>query len=161
MQQITFTPIGIIHTPHQEQNKTPIQPVYAENIAGTVEVFEQFAEGLKDIEGFSHLYMIYYFNKTDKIKLIVKPYLEDVERGLFATRAPFRPNKIGLSIVRLIKREENFLHIENLDILDGTPLLDIKPYTAKFDRMETVKSGWQDLIDDNTAKQKGKRDYEP
>ena len=157
--RIFFSPIGIIHSPHQEKQKTPIQSVYANGIKGKVEIFPEFTEALKDLDGFSHLYLLYHFNKSNIVKLTVKPYLEDATRGLFATRAPSRPNPIGLSIVKLNSIENNYLFIENIDILDGTPLLDIKPYTAKFDIMDNVKSGWQDSIDNNTARIKGKRDY--
>ena len=159
MEQIIHKPIGIIHSPHQEEKKTPIQPVYAEGIKGKVEIYPEYVEGLKDIEGFSHIYLIYYFHRTNDVKLITKPFLEDTERGIFAIRAPFRPNKIGLSIVKLLKQENNYLYIENVDILDGTPLLDIKPYIARFDSFEVIKSGWQDNVDEATAKLRGKRDY--
>lgn len=159
MELITYIPIGVIHSHHSEMKKTPIQPVYAENIKGLVEIYPEFTQGLKDLDGFSHIYLIYSFHKEKNVKLIVKPYLEDVERGVFATRSPFRPNKIGISVVKLIKIENNFLHIENVDILEGTPLLDIKPYTTKFDLFDVLKSGWQDDINNDTANIRGKRDY--
>jgi len=160
MDQINYKPIGIIHSSHKESEKTPIQPVYAQGIKGKIEVYPQYIEGLKDLEGFSHIYLIYHFHKSDKVKLTVKPFLEDVERGLFSTRAPFRPNAIGLSIVKLLKIEDNFIEVENIDILDGTPLLDIKPYTSKFDSFEVLKSGWQDNVREDVAQVKGRREYQ-
>jgi len=160
MEQMTYSPIGIIHSPHKEPEKTPIQPVYAQGITGKIEVYPEYVEGLKDLEGFSHIYLIYHFHKSDKVKLTVKPFLEYVERGLFSTRAPFRPNPIGLSIVKLLKIEDNFIEVENIDILDGTPLLDIKPYTSKFDSFEVLKSGWQDNVREDVAQVKGRREYQ-
>lgn len=159
IEKITFSTIGIIHSPHQQKEKTPIQPVYAEGINGRVEVFPEYVDALKDLEGFSHIYLVYYFHQCQQVKLTVKPFLEDVERGLFSTRAPFRPNPIGISIVRLNKIEGNILFIDNIDALDGTPLLDIKPYSARFDRFEDVSSGWQDNIDENIAQIRGRRAY--
>jgi tRNA-Thr(GGU) m(6)t(6)A37 methyltransferase TsaA len=155
----SYKSIGIIHSPHKKLDETPIQPVYAKGTQGFLEIFSDYAQGLKDLEGFSHIYLIYVFHKESETKLIVKPFLEDEERGVFATRAPVRPNKIGLSIVKLLKIEGNKIFIENIDVLDGTPLLDIKPYCSKFDIIEGVKSGWQDNIDENTANIKGKRNF--
>jgi tRNA (adenine37-N6)-methyltransferase len=156
---ITFSPIGVIHSGHSIARQTPIQPAYAKGCPGRVEIFPEYAEGLQDLEGFSHVYLVYYFNQAEPAKLIVKPFLQDVERGVFATRAPCRPNAIGLSIVELLRREGRILHLDGVDILDGTPLLDIKPYSAKFDRLETTRNGWQDEVDEQTAKRLGRRDY--
>ena len=155
----TDTPIGIIHSEHALMEKTPIQPVYAKGSKGWVEVFPEYVDGLCDIEVFSNIYLIYHFHRAEPAKLRVKPFLQDVERGVFATRAPCCPNTIGLSIVELIRREGAVLSLEGVDILDGTPLLDIKPYTAKFDRIETTRNGWQDEVDDDTAKLLGKCGY--
>ncbi len=157
--RIIYNPIGIIYSEHTIAEKTPIQSVYARGCKGRVEVFPEFAEGLRDLEGFSHIYLIYHFNRTDQVKLIVKPFLQDMDRGIFSTRAPYRPNAIGLSIVDVIGRENNILHVDGLDILDETPLLDIKPYTAKFDLHQVRKNGWQDEVDENTAQRRGKRGY--
>ncbi|HOC60948.1 MAG TPA: tRNA (N6-threonylcarbamoyladenosine(37)-N6)-methyltransferase TrmO [Smithellaceae bacterium] len=157
--RIIYNPIGIIYSEHTIAEKTPIQSVYARGCKGRVEVFPEFAEGLRDLEGFSHIYLIYHFHRTDQVKLIVKPFLQDMDRGIFSTRAPYRPNAIGLSIVDVIGRENNILHIDGLDILDETPLLDIKPYTAKFDLHQVRKNGWQDEVDENTAQRRGKRGY--
>jgi len=160
MQEFTYRPIGIIHSEHTVAEKTPIQPVYAQGCKGQVEVFTEFAEGLKDLDGFSHIYLIYHFHQSSpQVKLIVKPFLQDIEHGIFATRAPCRPNAIGLSVVELEKIEGRILHINGVDILDGTPLLDIKPYTAKFDLYDIKKNGWQDDVEDETALRKGKRGY--
>ena len=159
--KVCYQPIGIIRSGHLEADKTPIQPAYAQGCKGRAEIFPEFAEGLRDLEGFSHLYLIYHFHHAGHVKLSVKPFLQDVVRGLFATRAPCRPNPIGLSIVRLVKIEGTTLHLEDVDILDGTPLLDIKPYTAKFDCITTTRNGWQDAVDNGTAMQRGVRGYRP
>ena len=159
MQALTYRPIGIIHSEHTAAEKTPIQPVYAQGCKGQVEVFTEFAEGLKDLQGFSHVYLIYHFHQSLPAKLIVKPFLHDIEHGIFATRAPCRPNAVGLSVVELEKIEGRILHINGVDVLDGTPLLDIKPYTAKFDLYDIKKNGWQDDVEDETARRKGKRGY--
>lgn len=156
---IRYRPVGVIRSEHVAADKTPIQSVYAQGCKGRAEIFPEFAEGLRDLEGFSHLYLIYHFHRADHVKLSVKPFLQDVVRGLFATRAPCRPNPIGLSIVRLVKIEGMTLHLEDMDILDGTPLLDIKPYTAKFDCIATTRNGWQDEVDETTAHRFGKRGY--
>ncbi len=156
---VTLSPIGVIHSPHTNEKKTPIQPVYAEGIKGTAEVFPEYAEGLRDIEGFSHIYLIYHFHRAQPIRLIVKPFLEDAFHGAFATRTPYRPNPIGFSVVRLIAREDHILHIEDVDVLDGTPLLDIKPYISRFDHRENVRNGWQEHIDEDLARLRGSRKY--
>lgn len=114
---------------------------------------------MRDLEGFSHVYLIYHFHRSGPARLVVKPFLQDVERGVFATRAPCRPNAVGLSIVELVRREGNVLHLDGVDILDGTPLLDVKPYTARFDRIESTRNGWQDEVDEETARERGKRGY--
>ncbi|GAF87189.1 unnamed protein product, partial [marine sediment metagenome] len=124
-----YRPIGVIRSEHVVAEQTPIQPAYAQGCKGLVEVCPEFEEGLRDLEGFSHLFLIYHFHQAEPAKLVVKPFLQDVERGVFATRAPCRPNAVGLSIVELVRREGNVLHLDGVDILDGTPLLDIKPYT--------------------------------
>lgn len=158
-QSIRLHTIGVIHTPHHKPNETPIQPVYAEGIKGTVEVYPEFVDGLRDIEGFSHICLLYYFHKASVTKLLVKPFLEDVEHGVFATRAPCRPSPIGFSVVRLTSREGNLLHVEDTDILDGTPLLDIKPYISRFDYRKNVQCGWQERVDEAEARKRGQRQY--
>jgi tRNA-Thr(GGU) m(6)t(6)A37 methyltransferase TsaA len=156
---ITYRPIGVIHSEHLAVEETPIQPVYAKGCKGQAEIFAEFADGLRDLEGFSHIYLIYHFHRAGPARPMVKPFLQDVERGVFATRTPCRPNAIGLSVVELVRREGNVLHLDGVDILDGTPLLDIKPYTTKFDLVETARNGWQDDVDEETAGQRGRRGY--
>lgn len=157
---VSYRPIGVIHSEHITAQKTTIQPIYAKGCMGRAEIFPEFVQGLQDLDGFSHIYLIYHLDRAGSAKLIVKPFMEDVERGVFATRAPCRPNSIGLSIVELVRREGNVLHLDGMDILDGTPLLDIKPYTAKFDHIETMHNGWQDGIDEETARRRGRREYQ-
>jgi tRNA-Thr(GGU) m(6)t(6)A37 methyltransferase TsaA len=135
-------PIGIIHTPYKEKSECPIQPLYAPNATGRVEVFEKYAAGLKDIETFSHIYLLYQFDRAGEIELIRPTFLDDESHGIFATRHPCRPNSIGMSIVKLVKRENNVLIVEGIDVLNMTPLLDIKPYIPRFDRIETATEGW-------------------
>lgn len=159
--RIIYKPIGIIRSEHKLAEKTPIQPVYAKGCKGQAEIFDEFAEGLADLDGFSHIYLIYHFHQVRETRMIVKPFLQDVDRGIFSTRAPFRPNPIGLSIVDLIKIDGNLIHFDGADILDGTPLLDIKPYTEKFDLHDVKKSGWQDEVDEETANRRGKRGHRP
>lgn len=136
--------IGIIHSPHRQAAGTPIQPLYATGIPGTVEVFPEYAEGLKDIEGFDRIWVVYWFDRAPSASMHVKPFRDKQERGLFATRAPARPNPIGLSCVKLLQIRGNLLDVSDVDILDGTPLLDIKPYVEKFDHFPNCRSGWLD-----------------
>jgi len=157
--EIIFKPIGLIRSEHLVAQQTPIQPAYAKGCKGRVELLPEYAEGLRDLEGFSHIYLIFSFHRAGPMQLIVKPFLQDTPRGVFATRAPCRPNGIGLSIVELIGREDNVLLLDGVDILDGTPLLDIKPYSTKFDCLQTTRNGWQDEVDEETAQRLGRRDY--
>ena len=140
--EIIYEPIGIINTPFNKVEGVPIQPAGAENTKGKVKVFEKYSEGLTGLEGFSHIILLYHFHKAKDFSLKVVPFLDDSEYGIFATRAPKRPNAIGLSVVKLLGIENNILHIENIDVLDGTPLLDIKPYASLFDNVENEKNGW-------------------
>ncbi|MDK2896735.1 MAG: tRNA (adenine37-N6)-methyltransferase [Candidatus Atribacteria bacterium] len=142
MTQICYQPIGIIHSPHRESKGTPIQPRGAAGITGTVEIFRPYVEGLQDLEGFSHIILLYHLHLSQPAKLKVKPFLDQKLRGVFATRAPARPNPIGLSIVKLLSVEDHLLHIQEVDIIDGTPLLDIKPYLPDFDSPVVEKQGW-------------------
>ena len=139
---ITIKPIGIIHTPYKNQSGIPIQARFGNDAEGYLEIFEEYAQGLKDIEGFSHLFLIYYFNQATEEKLIGKPFLEDEPHGIFAIRSPMRPNHIGISIVKVTKIEHNKITFCDVDILDNTPLLDIKPYISHFDVRDNVKNGW-------------------
>lgn len=135
-------PIGTIHSPHENIRDMPIQPRGAAGIEGRVLVDDVYMEGLQDLEGFSHIYLIYCFHKTERTQLRVIPFMDSQPRGVFSTRSPLRPNHIGLSIVRLKKIEGNTLVVQDIDILDGTPLLDIKPYIKKFDAVADSRSGW-------------------
>jgi tRNA-Thr(GGU) m(6)t(6)A37 methyltransferase TsaA len=139
--EFTIHPIGIIHTPFTGKDGTPIQASRSEAV-GRVEVYPEFADGLQDIDGFSHILLLYVFHRSSGYTLSVKPFLDDQQRGLFATRYPARPNPIGLSIVRLLRRDENDLIVEGIDVLDGTPLIDIKPYVPDFDVRTEVRTGW-------------------
>ena len=158
MKEIKFKPIGIIHSPFREPKGTPIQPASAKGIKGTIEIFPEYAEGLKDIEGFSHIILIYHFHLSKPSSLIARPFMDNKPHGIFAIRGPSRPNPIGVSVVRLIKIKENFLYIQDLDIVDGTPLLDIKPYVPEFDKKEKVKIGWltKNINKLSTAKDDGR-----
>lgn len=138
----TFSPIGTIRSPFREVKGMPIQPAGAGRFEGRVVVDKPYEAGLADIEGFSHIILIYVFHQASGFSLSVKPFLDTQERGLFSTRAPRRPNPIGLSIVRLIKRKGNILHIQGVDVLDRTPLLDIKPYAPAFDSVPNASVGW-------------------
>lgn len=142
MDEIKYKPIGIIHSPFKEPKGTPIQPKAAKDIDGSVEIFPEYAEGLKDIEGFSHIILIYHFHLVKKPSLKVKPFMDNQIRGVFSTRAPSRPNPIGISVVRVVKIEGNTIYIRDVDIVDGTPLLDIKPYVPKFDVRDVERIGW-------------------
>ncbi|MDH5440125.1 MAG: tRNA (N6-threonylcarbamoyladenosine(37)-N6)-methyltransferase TrmO [Candidatus Bathyarchaeota archaeon] len=142
MKEIRYKPIGVIQSPHKKPLGTPIQPRAAENVDGTVEIFPEYVEGLKDLDGFSHVILVYHFHLSKGLSLRVKPYMDDESHGIFATRAPPRPNPIGISVVRLIGVEGNILHIKDVDIVDGTPLLDIKPYVPEFDVRNVEKIGW-------------------
>ena len=153
--QITYRAIGIIHSPFKEPEGTPIQPGAAKGIEGMVEVFTQYEKGLKDIEGFSHIILIYHFHLSKAYSLEVKPYMDNKLHGLFATRAPTRPNPIGLSVVRLTKVERNNLYIKDVDIVDGTPLLDIKPFLSEFGKKDKIRKSW---LKDNINKLDKSRD---
>lgn len=137
-----FHPIGTIHSPFTEPAGMPIQPAGADDAAGTVVLEAAYAEGLRDLEGFSHVILIYHFHRSQGHELLVTPYLDDRVHGVFATRAPRRPNPIGLSVVRLTGREGAVLHVEGLDVLDGTPLLDVKPWVPDFVARGEVRTGW-------------------
>jgi tRNA-Thr(GGU) m(6)t(6)A37 methyltransferase TsaA len=151
---ICFTPIGTIRTPFKKREGMPIQSGISGGIKGTVTLKKKYTEGLLDLEKFSHIYLVYYFHKSRGYNLRVIPFLDDIPHGLFATRAPGRPNAIGISVVRLISIKDNVLEIENVDILDGTPLLDIKPYTSQFDIHDVEKNGWLDNKSGNSDKVK-------
>jgi len=152
---ITYRQIGIIRSPFAEARETPIQPAGAAGINGSVELFPEYARALKDLEGFSHIILLYHFHLSKGSSLVVKPFLDSESRGVFSTRSPSRPNNIGLSVVRLVGIEENILHIQDIDIIDGTPLLDIKPYVPDFDIREVQRFGW---LENNIHKLRDARD---
>lgn len=134
--------IGLIRTPFQHSEGTPIQSAVANRTQGVIELFPEFAPGLRDLAGFERIWLIYLLDRASSAQLIVRPYLDTQERGIFATRSPARPNHIGLSAVRLLGVEQNRLLISDVDMLDGTPLLDIKPYVPAFDCFEVTRTGW-------------------
>ena len=139
---IFYKPIGIIHSPFKLPKGTPIQPKAARGIKGSIVVEKEYAEGLKDLDGFSYIVLLFHFHLSPGYCLKVKPYMDDNFRGVFSTRAPKRPNSIGLSVVKLLRIKGNLLKIEDIDIVDGTPLLDIKPYVPDFDVREAESIGW-------------------
>jgi len=144
MKQIKLKPIGIICTPYKDPKKAPIQGKFKKKIRGRIKLFPNYRPGLKDIEGFSHLILIYYFHKAKKEKVLAQPFLEDEIHGIFAIRSPMRPNHIGISIVKLEKVKNNTIIFSEVDMLDNTPLLDIKPYVSYYDSRKNVKNGWLD-----------------
>ncbi|MFH1479817.1 MAG: tRNA (N6-threonylcarbamoyladenosine(37)-N6)-methyltransferase TrmO [Pseudomonadota bacterium] len=142
--EFTFKAIGIIETPYTSKTGVPIQGIFDPESEGKAEIFEEYEPGLKDIEGFSHLILLYVFDRSKGYDLICRPYMEDDLHGVFTMRAPRRPAPIGFSVVRLVKREKNILYLAEVDMLDGTPLLDIKPFVPKFDHRENVSVGWME-----------------
>ena len=139
---IGYVPIGIINSPWKTGEGMPIQPCGAAGIRGSVTVFGEYLPGLKDLDGFSRIYLIYHFHRSHGFDLEVTPFLDSIQRGIFSTRAPRRPNHIGISIVKLVGITKYGLDIEDVDIIDGTPLLDIKPYVPEFDCYPRETSGW-------------------
>ena len=142
MPEITYRPIGIVHSPFINPEGTPIQSVAAKDIEAVIEIFPEYAEGLKDLDGFSHIYILFHLHLAGGKPLMVVPFLDTEPHGVFATRSPARPNSIGLSVVLLEKITGNRLYVKNIDILDGSPVLDIKPYISQVDIFETSKNGW-------------------
>lgn len=142
MQKVTYQPIGVGHTPFSTADGMPIQPSGDAAARGTVELLPEYSAGLADLEGFSHIILLYHFHQVQDVQLTVTPFLDEKPHGVFATRAPVRPNPIGLSIVELLRRDENVLHVANLDILDGTPILDVKPFVPAFDTVDVARVGW-------------------
>jgi tRNA (adenine37-N6)-methyltransferase len=142
MSEVTYKPIGIVHSPFKEPHNVPIQAAAAKGVKGSIELAREYVEGLKDLEGFSHVILLCHFHRSKPYSLLVKPYMDEQFHGVFATRAPSRPNPIGLSIVHLTKIKDNIMYIEDVDIIEGTPILDIKPYVPRFDQRENTKIGW-------------------
>jgi tRNA (adenine37-N6)-methyltransferase len=141
-QPITMYPIGIVHSPYKEAKGTPIQGVFSEKAEARVELEDKYVPGLKDLDGFSHAILLYHFSLSDREEIVARPYLEAEEHGIFAIRSPYRPNHIGLSIVKIKTIEGNRLYFTEVDVLDGTPVLDIKPYVKQFDSRPDAVSGW-------------------
>jgi tRNA-Thr(GGU) m(6)t(6)A37 methyltransferase TsaA len=154
---LSLTPIGVIRSPHRDPRATPIQPTCAEGCRGEVEVFERYAVGLDDVDGFSHVHLLYWLHLSGPPALKVTPFLDDTPRGVFATRAPNRPNPLGLSVVRVVERRGRILVVDDLDVLDGTPLLDIKPYVERFDVRAPTRGGWTERVDGGTLRRRGAR----
>jgi len=150
MKQITMSPIGITHSPYKQVKDMPIQGKFKPGVEAYIELKDEYTLGLKDLDGFSNAIIIYYFHKSKKEQIISKPFLENQEHGIFAIRSPHRPNHIGLSVVKIEKIEYNKLHFSEVDILDGTPVLDIKPYVRHFDVRDKAVSGWLDKHFKNT-----------
>lgn len=142
MDDIVYRPIGVIHSPFTELEGMPIQPSGAGGVRGQVEVMPEFVLGLKDLDGFSYAMLLYHFHRSTGYSLETKPFLDDTPRGVFSTRAPKRPNPIGVSVVRILGIEGGIVEIEDVDILDGTPLIDIKPFIPEIDNREPGKIGW-------------------
>jgi tRNA-Thr(GGU) m(6)t(6)A37 methyltransferase TsaA len=139
---IAYRPIGFIRSPHHTVTGMPIQPSGARGVRGVLEVLPEFAAVLKDLEGFSHVFLVYHLHKICGHSLLVTPFLDTDEHGIFATRSPRRPNPIGLSALKLVGVQDNVVELENVDILDGTPVLDVKPYVADFDVWPATRFGW-------------------
>ena len=140
--RVVYQPIGVIHTQFTNTDQTPIQGVFARGAKGEVELFPEYTAGLKDIDGFSHIILLYHCHLSTGFSLITKPFLEDKPHGLFSIRHFNRPNPIGLSVVKLDKVMKNILEISEVDIIDGTPILDIKPFVPLFDNRPNARSGW-------------------
>lgn len=140
--EIVYRPIGVVHSPFTEPVGMPIQPCFADGVEGAVEIFEEFEPGLADLDGFSHIHLIYHLHRSSGFALEVVPYMDVEPRGVFATRAPRRPNPIGLSVVRILGITGARLRVADLDILDGTPVLDIKPFNPGVDHRERCRVGW-------------------
>ena len=157
LKTIELEPIGVIHTPFKQSEGTPIQPAVADGAEGTVEIDTAYVEGLEDLGCFERIWLIYLFDRISTIRMKVVPFRDTVERGIFATRAPCRPNRIGFSPVRILGVESNRLLVADVDMLDGTPLLDIKPYSAEFDAFPNSRSGW---LEKGTNRQNADRRFD-
>ena len=155
MSVVVYKPIGVVHSPFKVPQDVPIQSAAAEGVTGYIKLSTEYVEGLRDVEGFSYLILIYHCHMAQEYSLLVRPFLDKQLHGVFSTRAPSRPNPIGLSIVRLNKIENNLLHIQDVDIIDGTPLLDIKPFVPDFDQRTAAKIGW---LTENIDKMHQRRD---
>lgn len=144
MDRITMHPIGIIHSPYKESRNIPIQGTFKKEVEAWIELKDRYVSGLKGLDKFSHMIIIYYFHKSQREEIEGKPFLEQDKHGIFAIRSPHRPNHIGLSIVKIKSIRGNRIYFTEVDVLEGTPLLDIKPYVKHFDSRDNVVSGWLD-----------------
>jgi tRNA-Thr(GGU) m(6)t(6)A37 methyltransferase TsaA len=158
MAELSYRPIGVIHTPFKDQEDTPIQPVYATGSRGTLEIASEYVGALQDLEGFERIWVLYHCHRARAFSALVVPYRDDAPRGLFATRAPARPNPIGLSVLRLLGIDGVMVHVADVDVLDGTPLLDIKPYVPAFDAFPDAAAGWLDAA--GTGRTRADRRFE-
>jgi tRNA-Thr(GGU) m(6)t(6)A37 methyltransferase TsaA len=147
-EEIRLTPIGVIHSQFKQATGTPIQPCRAGDSPGYVTLRPEFVDGLDDLAGFDRVWLIYYFHRAAAAKMRIVPYRDTVERGLFATRVPARPNPVGMSCVRLLDIGGNILRLAEVDILDNTPLLDLKPYVPHYDNYPVQRCGWLDTVPD-------------
>jgi tRNA-Thr(GGU) m(6)t(6)A37 methyltransferase TsaA len=154
--KIVYRPIGIVHSPFTEPEGMPIQPSRGRGLRASVEILPEFVDGLDDLGGFSHVVLLCHLHRSTGYALRVVPFLDDVPRGLFATRAPRRPNPIGLSVVRLLAVEGNRIEFEGVDLLDGTPVLDIKPYVPELDDRDEVRLGWLEKVGRRTVVSDGR-----
>lgn len=156
---VTLPCIGVVISPFKDLENMPIQPVGAKDVEGKVQIMPQYREGLKDLEGFSHIYLLYHFHRAPKMKLLVTPYMDTEEHGVFATRSPLRPSHLGMSVVELLGVEGNELLIRGVDILDGTPVIDVKPYMPQFDNRDNVRTGWMQKDGDAVASARSDRRF--
>lgn len=159
--EFTLRPIGVVRSEHTVPEHTPAQPQYAPDCVGRIEIAPEFAEGLIGIEGFSHVYVLYWLHVAAPAALNVRPLLGETDCGIFATRSPNRPNPLGMSLVELTRREGNVLHIRGVDMLDGTPVVDLKPYAPRFDAVANVRGGWTEQVDAPALAARGRRGYVP
>ncbi len=157
---MNLTPIGTLHTPFRQIADMPVQPSGARGVAGSIELDASLAEGLRDLDGFSHLIVLYHFHKVTRVNLTVTPFLDPQPRGVFATRAPTRPNPIGLSILTIKAIHGNLIEVEDVDMLDGTPVLDIKPYVPEFDQRSDVRTGWLEKAPGRSVSMRSDRRFE-
>jgi tRNA-Thr(GGU) m(6)t(6)A37 methyltransferase TsaA len=151
---IEIVTIGTIHSPFREPENMPIQPNGARDAEGEVILHECYADGLRDLDGFSHIHLLYHFHKALRTELLVVPFLDTRKRGVFATRSPLRPSHVGMSVVKLLEIAGNRVRVQGLDILDGTPLIDIKPYIPHFDNRPGATSGWLKASLDEVARKR-------
>lgn len=152
--EVIYRPIGVIHTSFNSVEEMPIQPTSDVSGPGIVEVLPEFADALMDLEGFSHIYLLYHFHKVRQSQLMVTPFLDSKPHGIFATRAPSRPNPLGLSLVKLVRIEGHIVYVDSVDVLNETPLLDIKPYVPEFEHTHDVRIGWLEEVKDKIRSQK-------